>query len=860
MKYLRWLFSAVMLCSTTQLFSQQSQELKTSFALQRRLKVADRNDSITLVITSKSLTPILGSGTLRVLHIYQNTQSAVVRTKRNHVAALLQQSDLRFADVHRVPKEELTTGAWDPTLNKINLAHARHPAVNGETIVTSVKEQLLDSTDIDFKGRYIHTIVAAAQQTTHASIMATILAGGGNSSPYAKGVAWGAYITSSSFESLFPDPDSVYRKYAISVQNHSYGTGIENFYGSDAAAYDLNVWNNPSLLHVFSAGNSGTATPPSGIYARLPTANLTGSFKMSKNSIAVGHVDSSNLVPALSSRGPAYDGRLKPELVAFGEDGSSGAAALVSGTAALVQHAYRLQHQALPSAALVKAVLLNSADDVDAAGVDYRSGFGSLNAGEALRTVAEKRYWEDTLRHGDLKKFGVVVPSNAAWLKVTIAWTDTAAEVNAHKALVNDLDLTLTSVATGDVWRPWILNMQANRDSLSAPARRGRDTLNNVEQITVTNLPPGLYTVTVQASSIKTAHQPFAIAYQIDTADSFSWTYPTVADGLIGRTNNRIRWQTNKPGRAEIQYSFDSVAWTPLATVDLSANFYVWQVPDTTQAIWLRMHFPSGANVPSDPFTITRLVSLKVGFHCDDSLLLYWNAVAPAYRLYTLGDKYLEPVLTTSDTLTVLNLRQQPTNYYSVAPLVAGKEGFRSSTINYGAQGVGCYFNSFLASLRNSAAVLMLQLGTVVGISEVVFEKWNGGRFQSFYTLQNPQAPFFDVRDDSLVQGVNLYRVLLKLNNGKQIYSGTEAVYYFPRNPVLFYPNPARRNEPVNMLVQESDFYTVQVMDAAGRLVHQQRLDDRLQRFPALRLSAGIYFIQIRSDEGRRYAQKLVVY
>ena len=58
---------------------------------------------------------------------------------------------------------------------------------------------------------------------------------------------------------------------------------------------------------------------------------------MAKNILTVGATDSFSIVAALSSKGPAHDGRVKPELVAFGEDGSSGAAALVSGTSLLLQ-------------------------------------------------------------------------------------------------------------------------------------------------------------------------------------------------------------------------------------------------------------------------------------------------------------------------------------------------------------------------------------------------------------------------------------------------------------------------------------------------------------------------------------------
>src|SRR5256885_12971285 len=138
------------------------------------------------------------------------------------------------------------------------------------------------------KGRIFETGLAAPAQSTHASIMATLLAGAGNSSSFAKGVAFGSAISSSSFTSLLPDPDTVFNHYSISVQNHSYGTAIENYYGADAAAYDLSAVNNPSLVYVFSSGNSGSSAS-SGNYSNVQGyANLTGSFKMAKNILTVG--------------------------------------------------------------------------------------------------------------------------------------------------------------------------------------------------------------------------------------------------------------------------------------------------------------------------------------------------------------------------------------------------------------------------------------------------------------------------------------------------------------------------------------------------------------------------------------------
>src|SRR5689334_1492938 len=102
---------------------------------------------------------------------------------------------------------------------------------------------------------------------------------------------------------------------------------------------------NSSLLHIFSAGNSVDVADSFGQYKNLTGfANITESFKHAKNILVVGSVDSFYSIPVLSSKGPAYEGRIKPDLVAYGNEGSSGAAAITSGTALAVQSAYAQLH------------------------------------------------------------------------------------------------------------------------------------------------------------------------------------------------------------------------------------------------------------------------------------------------------------------------------------------------------------------------------------------------------------------------------------------------------------------------------------------------------------------------------------
>jgi hypothetical protein len=310
-------------------------------------------------------------------------QAVPTTTKNIYLVKLYNQSSLNklvnndgiifISEYNTHPAEELQINTLDLSVNKINLLHSKSPLLNGNGLVVSIKENKPDTTDIDLTGRYIPNPLAATIINAHATIMATMAAGAGNSYYLGKGVAWGANITSSNFTNLLPDPDQNYTQNNITVQNHSYGVGIENFYGADAAAYDASALTNDKLLFVFSAGNSGTATPSTGNYAGMAgVANLTGSFKMAKNIITVGSVDSFSNVVAPSSKGPAYDGRIKPEMVAYGEDGSSGAAALVSGTSIVLQQAYKNNNGgSLPPSYLVKAILLNSADDVSTPGIDF---------------------------------------------------------------------------------------------------------------------------------------------------------------------------------------------------------------------------------------------------------------------------------------------------------------------------------------------------------------------------------------------------------------------------------------------------------------------------------------------------------
>jgi hypothetical protein len=764
---------------------------------------------------------------------------------------------------NRIPKEELIIGNLDLSVNKINLVHRNYSSTNGDGIIVSVKENKPDTTDIDFKGRFLTTNLSSTTVNSHASIMSTMIAGGGNSWHLGKGAAWGATISSSSFAILLPDANSAYQQYNISVQNHSYGVGIENYYGADAAAYDASAISNGSLLHIFSSGNSGASSSTTGIYSGLSGfANLTGSFKMAKNILTVGATDSFSIVAALSSKGPAHDGRVKPELVAFGEDGSSGAAALVSGTALLLQHAYKQMYNGLPANALVKAILINSADDAGNAEVDYKNGFGSLNANNAMKILQEGKFFSGSVSNSTSQSFVVNVPGGIKKLKATLVWNDPPATPNAAKALVNDLDFELIQVSTGQTWQPWVLNSFPHIDSLNQLAKRKRDSLNTIEQITIDNPVAGSYQLKVTGYNVLSASlQNFHIAWQVDSIDKFEWQFPTKNDFIFPSVNNTIRWQSSSPNGI-LEYSINGSTWQTIqGSTDLSTGHCYWNVPNTRSIGLLRMTI--GTNIfISDTFTISNRISTGVGFNCPDSFLFYWHKVPGVtnYRVYKLGNKYLEQLAVTADTFMLLAKTTNPSLHYAVAPIIANKEGVRSYTFNYTIQGVECYFRSFLALLVGNSAELTLSLGTLYNVNKIVFEKFDGVNYVTLQQIANPASLTFNHTDASLKKGLNVYRVKLELAGGRVIYSSIETVYYFKGAEFIVYPNPASQYQPITIL-SDNQFEPaiVQIINMTGQKIYEMKLNDVSTQLPAGRLSKGINLLRIIRKDQKDVVLKVLV-
>ncbi|WP_210466408.1 S8 family serine peptidase [Rufibacter roseolus] len=771
-----------------------------------------------------------------------------------------------FIDVgNRAPQEEAHLQNSDLTVNGVEAVHLRYPQLQGENLVVSIKEQPYDPTDIDFKGRVLAPVSSTGAPTPHATSMATLVAGGGNTSPAGKGVAWQSQVMTSDFTRLMPDETSFLQSSKISVQNHSYGVGLENYYGLESQAYDAQVLEYPQLLHFFSSGNAGTQTPTTGPYAGIAGfANLTGQFKISKNTLSVGAVDTSGQVSVLSSRGPTADGRIKPEVVAFGESGSSEASAVVSGVALLLQQAYQEQHNgALPFAALVKAALINSADDKGRPGPDYEAGFGNVDAMGAVESVLEKRYFEGVASQGKEKVFSIAVPTGAAGLKVTLVWHDAAAEPSAAKALVNDLDLTVQETSTGRKWLPWGLSAYPHKDSLILPARRQVDRRNNVEQVSLTSPAAGDYKIKVAGTHVTSESQPFSIVYEFEAP--FIWTFPTAGSSLKSSQKNRIRWQAPLANgtTARLEYRWAGQDWKLIQdNVPLQEGKADWLTPDSAGLVQLRLVPDLGEALLSQEFVLSPVLPLQVGYQCEEEVLLFWPKATGAnqYQVFALGEKYLEPVTTVSDTLLIFSKRENAALHFAVAPVIAGQTGLKSLTVNYADQGGQCYVKQFLArQLVTDSVQLDVELSTLYGLANVVLEKRTHGTFQAVQSLWPMNGARTTVSDPAPVPGRNEYRLRLQTAKGQTYYSHLEAVFYAPESFLQVFPNPVLAGDEVQLVLKEDELTRIQVFDQTGRMLKEIQQDGAIKVIKTEGLKAGIYLLKVWAKSGYKTTRLVLI-
>lgn len=273
------------------------------------------------------------------------------------------------------------------------------------------------------------------------------------------------------------------------VFNYSYGADTTSDDDSWARYWDAVVGTFGKTVTI-SAGNSG------------PNAYSLGSPGIAYNAIGVANVDSrgsvsraDDVIAGSSSRGPTAGGRRKPDLAAPGTSinlpstygpglwyrvtGTSFSSPAIAGAAALLIDAGVADPRA------VKAVLINSADDLGVAGWDAEYGWGYYNGSRAW---AERAQWRlDTYgAPGTPSGFRLFERTSAAPTRATLVWHrhvtyNGPSRLPDASGVLNDLDMRLYATA----------------DSTQRAASTSR--VDNVEQVTSTASEPVVLVVNAVA-------------------------------------------------------------------------------------------------------------------------------------------------------------------------------------------------------------------------------------------------------------------------------------------------------------------------------------------------------------------------
>jgi len=779
---------------------------------------------------------------ISVIFFYEKANTAIITaTYDTVVREFSKDANIYFVDIVQEAMPETTTSRRNIAFNKINRLRSEYSSLRGRGQHIMIKEQRFDTANIDLIHKSFETSIASATFSQHATNIATIIAGSGNSSEMAVGVAPGADIGSSDFANLLPDDDAVLSAHDVNLENHSYGVGVENYYGNEAAAYDDQVNRHPNLVHVFSAGNSGNSVPEQGTYQGLKMANLSGNFKQAKNILTVTSVDTSFQIDARNSRGPAYDGRIKPELTAYGQDGTSDAAAIVSGVCALMAERYLAKHAQYPTASEVKSVLIATADDIDRPGIDYTSGYGSVNAYHALQAIDHEQVRTVTMVADETKSVSIDVPTNARQLRVAVSWIDPPAQPNSEVALVHDIEAVLDHA--GKHIDPWTLNAKPIIDSLEAVAVRKPDHLNNVEYFTIDYPEAGTYNLNITAPRTVSS-QEVAVAYWIEELKIFEWNNPALSDKFSAGEKTRLLW-TAEPGQTGTLFvKINDDEWNTVATdVNLDHDFN-WTPPDTTASMQLKMQIGNDDFV-SSAFIVSQQPKLSVAFDCHDQFALAWTPVKGVshYDVFMLEHDSIQLMQTVIDTLLVLN---KPSGYYfAVTPRSDDHSGLRSETIRYTDQGAFCYIELFDAQRFQAGGVtLQLNLSSTFHVDHILIYKIVGDSAILLTEMPTKEIDRAMVwKDDQVGYGRVAYQAVVVLTSGVQLKSEVREVYLEKKDAAILFPNPV--HDDGLTVLSEGAGLTARIIDAKTQIVIMQDLISILETIDTHVLPSGIYVFQL---------------
>ena len=343
----------------------------------------------------------------------QDTRFGYYTLSKTQVSDIARKSWVRYVEIIDEPgKPESTEGRTIQKSNLINNSLSNGLRYDGAGVKLLVRDDGLVGPHVDYAGRLFNLTTDATG--THGDGVAGVMGGAGNIDPTVEGGSSGADIYVINYQSTFQDNTlSLHQNDDIMITNSSYSNGCNAGYTSTTQRVDQQIFDNPTLMHVFSAGNSNNND--CGYGAGNQWGNITGGHKVGKNVIAVANLFNTGNLVSSSSRGPAHDGRIKPDMAAHGQGqrstnpnnqyqsfgGTSAAAPSLAGNLGQLIEVYRGMHGGTsPKSSLLKAAAMNSATDLGNAGPDFRYGYGLMHTGRAYDVIANNQYLFSTISQG----------------------------------------------------------------------------------------------------------------------------------------------------------------------------------------------------------------------------------------------------------------------------------------------------------------------------------------------------------------------------------------------------------------------------------------------------------------------------
>lgn len=562
---------------------------------------------------------------------------------------------------------------------------------NGSGITIMMQDDGIIGPHIDYTGRIDQSNCSGcttSANNTHGDHVSGTIMGAGNLNPANRGMAHGAdLLVYSSNNNNYNSVPNLYDNSELVITSKSYSDGCNDGYTSLARQLDQQTRERPSLIHVFSAGNNGaSACSPNNYGAGATWGNITGGHKMGKNLLTVGNLTHLDVISSSSSRGPATDGRIKPDICAVGTSvtstgpeniyftisGTSMACPGIAGTVAQLYEGYKdLNGGINPDAALIKATVLNTAEDLGNSGPDFIYGWGRVNARQAYDLISSNQYIQGSISQGGNNLHTIAVPAGVSELRVMVYWTDYEGTTNSNPSLVNDINMVVTDPTLTN-FDPWVLDPTPANVALTAV--RAVDNLNNVEQVTLVNPISGNYDVNLNGFAIPQGPQDYYLVYYF-VRDEITVTYPIGAEGISTSTSNLIRWDAPE-GVTDftIEYTLDDgVTWVTDGTANANRRYYTWSTPNSVTGLAKIRVSRLGSSDESDAvFSLINVpANLNFAWNCPDSSNLSWDGVtgATAYEISMLGVNYMDSIGTTSATNFTIPIGSAFTGWFSVRAL-----------------------------------------------------------------------------------------------------------------------------------------------------------------------------------------------